>query len=148
VRATRAALPVLLEGGGGAVVNVTSVNARRPFPMVLDYSVAKAALSNLTKGLSEELAPQGVRVNAVSPGPVRTPFWTGEGAMGDAIAAQAGTDRDTAVATVVPEMMQLTTGRMVEAEEVAAAVALLASPLSASTTGAELVVDAGFLKSL
>jgi NAD(P)-dependent dehydrogenase (short-subunit alcohol dehydrogenase family) len=148
VRASRAALPLLLEGGAGAIVNVSSVNARRPYPMVLDYSVAKAALSNLTKGLSEEFAPQRVRVNGISPGPVRTPFWTGDGGMGDAVAGQAGTDRDTALTTVVPELMQLTTGRMVEPEEVAALAALLASPLSANTTGADFVVDSGFLKSL
>ena len=147
VRATRAALPLMLERGAGAVVNVSSVNARRPFPMVVDYSAAKAALTNLTKALSEEFAPQGIRVNAVSPGPVRTPFWTRDGAMGDAIAAGAGVDRDTALAQVLPESMGLTTGAMVEPEEVAALVAFLASPLAVSTTGVEYAVDAGFLKS-
>ncbi len=147
VRATRAALPLMLERGSGSVVNVSSVNARRPFPMVVDYSAAKAALTNLTKALSEEFAPRGIRVNAVSPGPVRTPFWTGDGAMGDVIAAGAGVDRATALAQVVPESMGLTTGAMVEPEEVAALVAFLASPLAVSTTGVEYAVDAGFLKS-
>lgn len=76
VRASRASLPHLLAHGEGSIVNISSINARLPFPMVVDYSAAKAALSNLTKALSEEFAPRGVRVNAVAPGPVRTPFWT------------------------------------------------------------------------
>ena len=60
VRATRAALPHLVASQG-AIVNVGSINARLPFPMVADYSAAKAALSNLSKALSEEFAPRGVR---------------------------------------------------------------------------------------
>lgn len=60
----------------------------------------------------------------------------------------AGTDRDSVVAQVAPEMMNLTTGRLVDPQEVADAVALLASPRSASTTGADIVVDGGFLKEL
>jgi len=148
VRAARAALPLMVEQGGGAVVNVSSVNARRPFPMVVDYSAAKAALANLTKALSEEFAPKGIRVNAVSPGPVRTPFWTGDGAMGDAIAAGAGVDRETVLTEVLPQTMGLSTGAMVAPEEVAALVAFLASPLAPSATGADYAVDAGFLKAL
>ena len=54
VRATRAALPVMLAGGGGAIVNIGSVNARLPDPLVIDYSAAKAALVNLAKALSKE----------------------------------------------------------------------------------------------
>lgn len=87
VRTSRAALPHLLADNGGAIVNISSVNARLPFPMVVDYSAAKAALSNLTKALSEEFAPQGVRVNAIAPGPVRTPFWTAPGGFADVAAA-------------------------------------------------------------
>jgi NAD(P)-dependent dehydrogenase (short-subunit alcohol dehydrogenase family) len=69
VRASRAALPLLLERGDGAIVNVSSGNARQPQSFNVDYSAAKAAMSNLTKALSEEFGPLGVRVNAVSPGP-------------------------------------------------------------------------------
>jgi NAD(P)-dependent dehydrogenase (short-subunit alcohol dehydrogenase family) len=147
IRATRAVLPLMVEQGSGAVVNVSSVNARQPFPMVVDYSAAKAALANLTKALSEEFAPQGVRVNAISPGPVRTPFWTADGAMGDVIAGQAGVDRETALAEVLPASMGLSTGALAEPEEIAALVAHLSSPLAASTTGADWVVDSGLLKS-
>ena len=146
VRTSRAALPLMVERGGGAIVNVSSANGRQPASFNLDYSAAKAALINLTKALSEEFAPQGVRVNGVCPGPTRTPWWTDEGGVGDLIAAQAGTDRESALTTVAPAMMQLATGRMVDPQEVADAVVLLASPRSASTTGAEFVVDGGLLK--
>ncbi|MFF3443208.1 SDR family NAD(P)-dependent oxidoreductase [Streptosporangium sp. NPDC002721] len=148
VRAVRAAVPVMLRRGGGAIVNVSSGGARLPAPMNVDYNAAKAGLSNLTKALSEEFAPQGIRVNTVSPGPVRTAWWTEEGGAADIIAAQAGTDRDTVLDSVAVEMMRLTTGRLVEPREVADVVALLVSPRSASTTGADFAVDAGFLKEI
>ena len=146
VRAVRAALPHLLARGGGAIVNISTANARQPSPINVDYGAAKAGLSNLTQALSEEFAPQGIRVNTVSPGVVRTPWWTDEGGVADMIAAQAGTDRDSVLDSVVPEMMKLSTGRFVEPQEVADTVALLASPRSASTTGADFVIDSGLLK--
>lgn len=116
--------------------------------MNVDYSAAKAGMNNLTQALSEEYGPQGIRVNTVSPGPVRTAWWTEEGGAADIIAAQTGTDRDAVMDTVAPEMMKLTTGRLVDPQEVADAIALLVSPRSASTTGSDWVVDAGFLKSV
>jgi NAD(P)-dependent dehydrogenase (short-subunit alcohol dehydrogenase family) len=146
VRASRAALPLMLERGGGAIVNVSSVHGRQPSAVNVDYGAAKAAMINLTRALSEEFAPQGVRVNGVCPGPVRTPWWTDAGGAADILAAQLGSDRDSVMATVAPEMMQLSTGRLVAPEEIADAVAFLASPRSASTTGTELVVDGGMLK--
>ncbi|MGH2532905.1 MAG: SDR family NAD(P)-dependent oxidoreductase [Thermomicrobiales bacterium] len=148
VRACRAAIPLLLERGGGAIVNISSGSARQPAPMNVDYGAAKAGIINLTKALSEEFGPRGIRVNTVSPGPVRTAWWTKEGGAADIIAAQAGADRESVMTKVAPEMMKLTTGRLVDPQEIADVVALLASPRSASTTGAEFAVDAGFLKEL
>jgi NAD(P)-dependent dehydrogenase (short-subunit alcohol dehydrogenase family) len=148
VRACRAALPVMVESGGGAIVNVSSGNGRQPAPFNVDYSAAKAAMMNLTKALSEEFAPQGVRVNGVAPGPTMTPWWTEDGGAGDRVAAMVGTDRENVLTTVAPEMMNLATGRFAAAQEIADAVVFLASPRSASTTGAELAVDSGFLKAL
>ncbi|GAA4070429.1 SDR family NAD(P)-dependent oxidoreductase [Nonomuraea soli] len=146
VRMIRAAVPALLENGGGSVVNVSSGSARLPAPMNVDYNAAKAALNNLTKALSEEFAPQGVRFNTVSPGPVRTAWWTEEGGAADILAAATGNDRDAVIEQVAPEMMKLSTGRLVEPQEIADVIALLASPRSAATTGADFAVDAGFLK--
>ena len=148
VRAIRAAIPAMLARGGGAIVNVSTVNARQPAAMNVDYSAAKAAMNNLTQALSEEFAPQGIRVNTVSPGPVRTPWWSDEGGAADIIAAQAGTDRDSVMDKVAPQLMNLTTGRLGDPQEVADVIALLVSPRSASTTGADFVVDCGFLKAV
>ncbi len=147
VRACRAALPLLLERGG-TIVNVSSVHARQPSGINVDYGAAKAGMNNLTQALSEEFAPQGIRVNTVSPGPVRTAWWTDEGGAADILAAYAGTDRDDVMDKVAPEMMNLTTGRLVDPQEVADAIVLLASPRSASTTGSDVVVDAGWLKAV
>jgi NAD(P)-dependent dehydrogenase (short-subunit alcohol dehydrogenase family) len=146
VRASRAAVPLMLERGGGAIVNVSSVHGRQASAVNVDYGAAKAAMINLTKALSEEFAPQGVRVNGVCPGPVRTPWWTDEGGAADVLAAQTGADREAVMTSVAPEMMQLATGRLAEAREVASAVVFLASPRAASMTGAEVVVDSGMLK--
>ncbi|MHA6626054.1 SDR family NAD(P)-dependent oxidoreductase [Pseudonocardia sichuanensis] len=146
VRACRAAIPVMVEGGGGAIVNVSSAVARQPGTMNVDYSAAKAAMTNLGKALSEEFAPQGVRVNTVSPGPVRTPWWTDEGGAADVLAAAFGSDREAVMEQVAPEAMALRTGRLLDPQEVADVIALLASPRSASTTGADVLVDGGFHK--
>ena len=146
VRACRAAIPLLVERGGGSIVNITSGHARQPSAVNVDYGAAKAALTNLTKALSEEFGAQGVRVNSVCPGPVATPWWTEDGGAADIIAAQTGADRATLMTTVAPQMMQLVTGRLAEPQEIADAVVLLASPRSGSTTGSEVVVDSGFLK--
>jgi NAD(P)-dependent dehydrogenase (short-subunit alcohol dehydrogenase family) len=148
VRACRAAVPLLVERGGGAIVNVSSVHGRQPSGVNVDYGAAKAALINLTKALSEEFGPEGVRVNGVCPGPVVTPWWTDEGGAADILAAQTGSDRDSVLSTVAPELMQLATGRLAEPQEIADAVVLLASPRSGSTTGTEFVVDSGLLKTI
>ncbi|MFI0412221.1 SDR family NAD(P)-dependent oxidoreductase [Actinomadura sp. 3N508] len=148
VRMVRAALPHLLKSDAASVVNVSSGNARRPGPMNYDYNAAKAALTNLAKGLSEEYGPQGVRVNTVSPGPVRTEWWTDEGGAADIIAGATGSDRDAVLDGGAAAMMNLTTGRLATPQEVADVIALLASPRSASTTGADFAVDSGFLKEI
>jgi len=146
LRATRAALPLLLEDGGGSIVNISSVNARMPFHVAPHYGAAKAAMTNVAKSLSEEFAPQGVRVNTVSPGPVDTPLWQVDGGMGELLAGVAGVEREAVMTAVLPSMLSLATGRVAEAGEVAQLVAFLASPLSASTTGSDFVIDSGALK--
>jgi NAD(P)-dependent dehydrogenase (short-subunit alcohol dehydrogenase family) len=148
VRTSRAALPALLDTRG-AIVNISSINARLPFPMVVDYSAAKAAVANLTKALSEEFAPRGVRVNAVAPGPVRTPFWTAPGSgFAHAVAAGAGVTAQQALDEVVPQTMGISTGRVTEPGEVADLVLFLASARSANTSGAEFTLDGGQVKAL
>jgi NAD(P)-dependent dehydrogenase (short-subunit alcohol dehydrogenase family) len=148
VRACRAAIPLMVERGAGAIVNVSSVHGRQPSGVNVDYGAAKAAMINLTKALSEEFGPQGVRVNGVCPGPVETPWWTDDGGAADIFAAQTGSDRDSVISTVAPEMMQLTTGRLGDPQEIADAVVLLCSSRSGSTAGTEFIVDSGLLKTI
>ncbi len=107
MRACRAALHLLVERGGGAIVNVSSANARQPASMNVDYCASKAALTNLTKALSEEFAPQGVRVNTVSPGPVVTPWWTDEGGAAERFGELVGASAQAVLERVGPELMAL-----------------------------------------
>jgi NAD(P)-dependent dehydrogenase (short-subunit alcohol dehydrogenase family) len=145
VRATRAALPVMLAAGRGAVVNVASVNALLPDPLVLDYSAAKAALWNLAKSLSKEFGPRGIRVNSVLPGPVATDLWLGDrGVAATLSAGGAGTADEVARAAVAGTA----TGRFTTPEEVADLVVLLASPRTANVTGAALTIDGGLVPTL
>lgn len=146
VRMIRAAIPRLLERGGGSVVNVSTGMARQPASVNIEYGAAKAGLSNLTKVLSEEFGPWGIRFNAVSPGAVRTAWWTEKGGAADIIAGMVGADREAVMDGVAARMMGQVTGRLIDPQEVADAVLLLASPRSASTIGADFAVDAGFRK--
>jgi NAD(P)-dependent dehydrogenase (short-subunit alcohol dehydrogenase family) len=114
--------------------------------MVVDYSAHKAALTNLATALSEEFAPRGVRVNTVSPGPVRTPAWTDEGRLADGMATTTGTTKEQMLDEGVPATMRIALGRMGQADEVAAAVAFLLGPDARWITGTDLVVDGGTLK--
>ena len=90
VRVTRAALDLLEARGGGTIVSVNSVNATFADPLVIDYCAAKAALASLSKSLAKELAPLGIRVNTVSPGPVETDLWLGGGGVAETVAKAAG----------------------------------------------------------
>ena len=146
VRACRAAIPAMVQRGGGAIVNISSGHGKQPSGINVHYGAAKAAMINLTKALSEEFGPQGIRVNGVCPGPVVTPWWTEEGGAADVLAERMGAAKTDVLTKLAPEMMQLATGRLVDPQEVADVVLLLASPRSASTIGAEVVVDAGWLK--
>lgn len=148
VRATRAVLPIMVANGGGSIVNIGTTHAIVPSAVNVDYGAAKAALRNVTQALSEEFAPQGVRVNSVTPGPVLTPWWTDRGGAADILAGQTGSDRDHVMTTLAPEMMALSTGRLADPQEVADAVVLVSSPRSASTTGADVIIDAGLVKSV
>jgi len=147
VRVSRAALPHM-TAGGGAIVNIGSINASLPNPSIVDYAATKAALASLTKTLSMEFAPQGVRVNGVSPGPVRTPLWTEDGALADRIAAAMGTDRESAMAGMVAGLGGLSLDRFAEPSEIAELVAFLVSPRASYITGSDIVIDGGLLKTL
>jgi NAD(P)-dependent dehydrogenase (short-subunit alcohol dehydrogenase family) len=86
VRATRLVLPDMRKRGAGFIVNNASDLARQPEPVPTDYSVSKAAVLALTKGLARSEGPN-IRVNAVAPGPIWTPFWSKPGGFADTMSA-------------------------------------------------------------
>jgi NAD(P)-dependent dehydrogenase (short-subunit alcohol dehydrogenase family) len=145
VRATRAALPVMLALGGGAIVNVGSVNARLPDPTVIDYSAAKAALVNFAKSLSKEFGGRGIRVTTVDPGPVGTDLWLGADGVAARVSRASGqTAQDVAAAAAAG----MVTGRFSRPDEVADLVLVLASDRAANVTGADLLIDGGMVTTI
>jgi NAD(P)-dependent dehydrogenase (short-subunit alcohol dehydrogenase family) len=145
VRATRAALPHLLATGAGRIVTVSSVNARLPDPLVIDYGAAKAALTNFCKALSKEVGPRGVRVNTIGPGPVETALWQGTDGVAATVGQSQGVDpREVARGAAD----QSVTGRFTRPSEVADLVLYLAGPSAANITGADFVIDGGLVQSL
>ena len=142
VRTTRAALPVMLAAGHGTIITISSVNAFLPDPAVIDYSAAKAALTNFSKSLSKEVGPRGIRVNTISPGPVATDLWLGS----DGVAATVGnaTGRDPrAVADDAAAAM--VTGRFTQPREIADLAVFLASDRAGNLTGADVTIDGGLI---
>jgi NAD(P)-dependent dehydrogenase (short-subunit alcohol dehydrogenase family) len=135
VRATTAALPGMLERGRGAIVNVASTAGRRPSRTLSDYSVTKAALLAYSRQVAERYAKQGIRCNAVIPGPTLTPSWTAPGGL----AAQQG-DRDAVLAAA---QAARPLGRFAAPDEIAAVIAFLASDAASYVTGAEWSVSGG-----
>lgn len=143
VRATRAALPHLLERAPSTIVTISSVNAFLPDPGVIDYSAAKAALSNFCKSLSKEFGPHGVRVNTISPGPVETGLWLGDHGVAAVVAGNGD-----AADVVAQQAAMAATGRFTRPDEVADLVVLLASGRAGNTTGSDLVIDGGLITTL
>lgn len=142
VRATRAALPLMLAAGKGAIVNVSSANAFLPDPAVMDYSAAKAALASFSKSLSKEVGAHGIRVNTVSPGPVATDLWLGERGVAATVSRATGAQ---AVDVQSRAAGQMVTGRFSRPEEVADMVLILASDRAANVTGADITIDGGLI---
>lgn len=133
VRVTAAALPALRKSDGAAIVNVSSGGAT-PLPgPILHYGAAKAALNAYTLGLAQELSPQGIRVNIVTPGPVLSPGGT---QIRQTLADAAGIHPDETLAGVPMR-------RFGEASEVAEMVALLVSPRGSWLTSHNFYVDGG-----
>ncbi|NKY86391.1 oxidoreductase [Nocardia veterana] len=141
---TRAALPSLLERRG-SIVNISSINAQLPGAGPFGYSEAKAALTALSKHLSEELGPQGVRVNTVSPGVVGSSLWRSPTGFGAKLAAAQGVSHEDLLASI-GESFGIASKRISEPEEVAALVTFLVSDRAANIVGADFVIDGGTLK--
>lgn len=146
VRLSRAVLPHMIENGSGSIVNVASEQARQPDVFLVDYAAAKAALVSLSKSLSIEFGPHGIRSNVVSPGPTRTQVWDAPGGFGDWLAHEHGLDREAAIEHFATHVRQLPLGRIGRPEDVAAVIVFLASDLSRQVTGSYYQVDGGVAK--
>jgi 3alpha(or 20beta)-hydroxysteroid dehydrogenase len=125
----RAAAPLLIESGGGSIVNLSSTQGIEGFPGLLAYVSSKFAVRGMTKTVALELASQNVRVNSVHPTGIRTPMLEELGADRRGGGAGAGT--------------RVPMGRLCAPEEVAAMILFLASNESSMCTGAEFLVDGG-----
>lgn len=126
--ATNAAAPLMAEGGGGAVVNITSISGLRASTLRVAYGTSKAALAHLTKQQAVELAALGIRVNAVAPGPVETAM---------------------ALAVHTPEIRKdyhdaIPLGRYGLESELAETIVFLCSDRASYITGQVIAVDGGF----
>jgi 3-oxoacyl-[acyl-carrier protein] reductase len=133
-KAVNAAKPYLEKSDSGSIVSIGSTASLEAFAGAVPYGAMKAALLNYFGNLAQDLAPMGIRVNTVSPGPIFI-----DGGAWDQIK------------TAMPEIYESTVamipaGRMGSAEEVCVQVALLLSPLSGYTSGTNVVIDGGFTK--
>jgi NAD(P)-dependent dehydrogenase (short-subunit alcohol dehydrogenase family) len=124
-------IPAMLAGGGGSIVNNSSVDGQRGFPMDPVYSAAKHGVLGLTRSAALQYATQGVRINAVCPGWIRTP------PVEAAIAAHPEAEGQM--------LLHQPIGRLGTAEEVAHAVLFLCSAQASLVTGVALPVDGGYL---
>jgi 2-keto-3-deoxy-L-fuconate dehydrogenase len=132
VRVTRAALPHLRRSAHAAIVNTCSIAATAGLPRRAAYSATKGAVLSLTLAMAADHVREGIRVTCVNPGTVDTPW------IGRLLAAADDPDAERAALQA-----RQPTGRLVTAEEVAAAIAYLASPTAGATTGTALAVDGG-----
>jgi 3-oxoacyl-[acyl-carrier protein] reductase len=140
VRAIRAAVPAMRERGGGVIVNVASTAGKRPSTGMPDYSVTKAAVLSLSRLVADLYAGDGVRCNAIAPGPTATEAWLGEGGLADQQAGRSGKSRDE-VLDAVGKGRPL--GRLAQPEEIAAVIAFLCSERASYVTGAAWSADGG-----
>lgn len=146
VRTMRAVLPGMRERGRGVIVNNASDLARQPEANPVDYSVSKAAVLSLTKALARAEGP-AVRINAVAPGPIWTPFWTKPGGFAETLGQVHGMPPQEAVEHEM-RLRQLPLERLGTPEEVANVMVFLASDLASFVTSSVWGVDGGSVRGI
>jgi len=140
LRFMRAAAPRMAEGGDGRIVNVCSSAGKRPSLTNAAYSVTKAAQLSLSRVFADAYAERGVLVNAVAPGAVETPLWTGKGGLADQVADRSGISAEEALEA---QRQKIPLGRFGTDDEIAAVIVFLCSERASNVTGAAWSVDGG-----
>lgn len=145
VRLDRALLPGMLAKGKGVIVHVTSIQNRLPLNQTIPYAAAKAALTNYSKALSNEVSSKGIRVVSVAPGFTET---DAASRMIEKIAENAGTDREAAVDVLMKSLGGIAMNRPGTPEEVAEVVVFAVSDRAAYVNGTEITVDGGTIPTI
>jgi 3-oxoacyl-[acyl-carrier protein] reductase/bacilysin biosynthesis oxidoreductase BacG len=137
IRMVKAVVPGMMKQKDGRIINIVGAAARTPPPTFLAGSTANAVLLNFTRGLSKELAPHGIRINAISPAATETE-------RAKRLAKETAEAKGTSVEAVMAESTKsIPIGRMIQPAEIASLVAFLVSDLAAAVTGADILIDGG-----
>jgi 3-oxoacyl-[acyl-carrier protein] reductase len=139
VRTIRAVLPQM-RGRGGSIVNVSSTAGKRPSTSMPNYTVTKAAVLSLSRLVADLYAKDGIRCNAVAPGPTATEAWLAAGGLADQQAERTGTTRDEVLDAVAGGRPL---GRLAEPDEIAAVIVFLCSDRASYVTGSAWSADGG-----
>jgi NAD(P)-dependent dehydrogenase (short-subunit alcohol dehydrogenase family) len=134
---SQAVARIMKKQGGGKIINIASVDGFKPEPGVSIYSISKAGVRMVTKAFAMELAPFNIQVNTIAPGPIDTKMLNSHWVN---LPPEEAKKQKEAMAKMAP------IGRIGEPDEIAGAAVYLASAASSYTTGAEIVVDGGFLR--
>ena len=140
VRAIRAVLPGMRERRRGVIVNVASTSGKRPSTSMPNYSVTKAAVLSLSRLVADLYAKDGIRSNAIAPGPTATEAWLAPGGLADQQAERTGKTREEVLEAVAKGRPL---GRLAEADEIAAVIVFLCSDRANYVTGSAWSADGG-----
>lgn len=145
IQCSKEVIPYMRKRGWGRIINISSIFGKQPGGL-LDYDAIKAAVIMFTKDLANYLAKDNILVNAVCPGPIRTPLWEAPGQLGDQLGQMLGMSGPEAVKWFAEQNIPL--GHHGDPEDIADMVAFLASDRAKNITGQAINVDGGMVKAI